>query len=62
MLTGTGRALLDRYRDEVSRLEARMLDGLTPAQATDLRATLRVCRANLAGLRGRDLIIRKPVH
>lgn len=48
VLTGAGRALLDRYRDEVSRLEARMLTGLTPEQAAELRSTLGVCRANLA--------------
>lgn len=48
VLTGAGRALLDRYRDEVSQLETRMLTGLTPDQAAELRATLGVCRANLA--------------
>jgi DNA-binding MarR family transcriptional regulator len=53
VLTGSGRALLDRYRDEVNRLEARMLTGLPQDQVAELRATLGVCRANLADRPGR---------
>ncbi|MGF7239000.1 MAG: MarR family winged helix-turn-helix transcriptional regulator [Frankia sp.] len=47
-LTADGQRLLDRYRAEVSALEAAMLAGLTPAQAADLRVILRACRNNLA--------------
>ncbi len=47
-LTDDGQRLLDRYRSEVSVLEAAMLAGLTPAQAADLRVVVRACRANLA--------------
>jgi DNA-binding MarR family transcriptional regulator len=48
-LTGGGRELLDRYRDEVSALEARMLAGLTGAEISGLRHSLHACHANLAG-------------
>jgi len=49
-LTGEGRALLDRCRDEVAALEATMLSGLTPPQTKALRAALTACYANLSGL------------
>jgi DNA-binding MarR family transcriptional regulator len=48
-LTPDGRALLRRYRGKVADLEAQMLAGLTAAQAAELRRSLGVCRANLAG-------------
>jgi DNA-binding MarR family transcriptional regulator len=50
-LTPEGRKLLDRYRDEVSEMEARMAAGLTPAQITRLRRGLHACHANLSGRR-----------
>jgi DNA-binding MarR family transcriptional regulator len=48
-LTPDGRALLRRYRGTVAELEGQMLAGLTAAQAAELRRSLGVCRANLAG-------------
>jgi DNA-binding MarR family transcriptional regulator len=48
-LTPAGRELLDRYRDQVTTLESRMLDGLTKPQIAALRRSLRACHANLAG-------------
>src|SRR6266700_4081618 len=48
-LTAGGRELLDRYRDQVSALEAQMLTGLTKAEITALRRNLHACHANLAG-------------
>ena len=48
-LTAGGRELLDRYRGQVSALEADMLAGVTPAQVTSLRRALHACHANLAG-------------
>jgi len=47
-LTGEGRALLDRYRDEVRALEEGMLAGLSDAEVTAFRAALGICHANLA--------------
>jgi DNA-binding MarR family transcriptional regulator len=48
-LTGDGRRLLGRYRSRVAALEERMLRGLTPEEAAELRHGLGVCRVNLAG-------------
>ena len=48
-LTSGGRELLDRYRDEVAALEARMLAGLSKAEISTLRRSLHACHANLAG-------------
>ncbi|MFW3168822.1 MarR family winged helix-turn-helix transcriptional regulator [Geodermatophilus sp. CPCC 206100] len=48
-LTERGRELLDRYRDEVDRLESRMVAPLTPVQADDLRRYVVLCRAALDG-------------
>jgi DNA-binding MarR family transcriptional regulator len=48
-LTERGRELLDRYRDEVHRLESRMVAPLTPVQVDDLRRYVAVCRAALEG-------------
>jgi DNA-binding MarR family transcriptional regulator len=48
-LTERGRDLLDRYRDQVERLESRMVAGLTPVQADDLRRYVVLCRAALDG-------------
>jgi DNA-binding MarR family transcriptional regulator len=47
-LTSDGRALLRRYRGKVAALEQQMLAGLTDAQVSELRHSLRACRANLA--------------
>jgi DNA-binding MarR family transcriptional regulator len=47
-LTVQGRALLDRYRDEVRSLEQGMLAGLSDDEVTALRAALIICHANLA--------------
>ena len=47
-LTGEGRTLLDRCRDEVDALEATMLSGLSAAQTKALRATLATCYTNLS--------------
>src|ERR1700740_3479413 len=47
-LTGEGRALLDRCRDEVDSLEATMLAGLSGPQTKALRAALATCYANLS--------------
>ena len=44
-----GRELLDRYRDEVTALEAQMLAGLTASEISALRDALRACRASLGG-------------
>ncbi len=48
-LTAGGQELLDRYRDRVTALEARMVSGLTEAEVTSLRRALHTCHANLAG-------------
>ena len=48
-LTEDGRALLRRYRPKVGALERQMLAGLTDEQVSELRHSLGVCRANLAG-------------
>lgn len=53
-LTADGRELLDRYRDQVSALEAQMLAGLTKAEISRLRRSLHACHANLAGHRPAD--------
>ena len=47
-LTSKGRALLDRYREQVTALEAQMLAGLTKPQIASLRRSLHACHANLA--------------
>jgi DNA-binding MarR family transcriptional regulator len=49
-LTADGRALLRRYRGPVAELEKRMLSGLTPGEAAELRRGLNACRVNLTGL------------
>jgi DNA-binding MarR family transcriptional regulator len=46
-LTPAGQELLDRYRDQMTAIESRMLDGLTKPQTAALRRSLRVCHANL---------------
>jgi DNA-binding MarR family transcriptional regulator len=51
MLTTEGRSLLDRYREEVDALEARMLAGLESDDAVALRRMLLTCRANLTSPR-----------
>jgi DNA-binding MarR family transcriptional regulator len=48
-LSGDGRRLLGRYRGRVAALEERMLRGLTPEQAAELRRGLGACRVNLSG-------------
>jgi DNA-binding MarR family transcriptional regulator len=50
-LTAEGRSLLDRYRDEVDALEAKMLVGLESDDAVALRRMLLTCRANLTSPR-----------
>jgi DNA-binding MarR family transcriptional regulator len=47
VLTPAGQELLDRYRDQMTAIESRMLDGLTKPQTAALRRSLRVCHANL---------------
>jgi len=47
-LTAKGRALLDRYHDEVCALEEGMLAGLSEPERTALRGALNACHANLA--------------
>jgi DNA-binding MarR family transcriptional regulator len=46
-LTPAGQELLDRYRDQMTAIESRMLDGLTKPQTAALRRSLRACHANL---------------
>jgi DNA-binding MarR family transcriptional regulator len=48
-LTADGRALLDRYRDEVQALEQGMIAGMTDAEVVAFRAALNICHANLSG-------------
>jgi DNA-binding MarR family transcriptional regulator len=48
-LTAEGRALLDRYREEVAALEASMVAGLPLDEVVTLRRALNTCHANLAG-------------
>ena len=48
-LTPAGHAILDRYRDQVTALETRMLAGLTKPRVAALRRSLDTCHANLAG-------------
>jgi DNA-binding MarR family transcriptional regulator len=48
-LTADGRALLDRYRDQVIALEAQMQAGLASREISSLRRGLHACHANLAG-------------
>jgi DNA-binding MarR family transcriptional regulator len=48
-LTAEGRALLDRYREEVAALEASMVVDLPLDEVATLRRLLDACRANLAG-------------
>jgi DNA-binding MarR family transcriptional regulator len=55
-LTGQGRALLDRYRDEVRELEEGMLAGLSEAEMAALRVILDRCHANLASRPGRPAV------
>lgn len=47
-LSPAGRELLDRYRDQVAAMEARMLYGITKPQIAALRRSLAACHANLA--------------
>jgi len=47
-LTANGRALLDRYRDQVQALEASMLSGLSDDEVGALRVALNTCHSNLA--------------
>jgi len=47
-LTAGGRALLDRYRDEVAALEGDMIAGLSAEQTGELRAMLNTCYDNLS--------------
>ena len=47
-LTADGRELLDRYRERVTALEARMLAGLAKTEISGLRQHLHACQANLA--------------
>jgi DNA-binding MarR family transcriptional regulator len=46
-LTPDGQEVLDRYRDKMTALESRMLDGLTKPQIAALRRSLNACHANL---------------
>jgi DNA-binding MarR family transcriptional regulator len=48
-LTGTGRVLLDRYRDEVAALEKSMLAGLSDEETAALRVVLNTCYDNVSG-------------
>jgi DNA-binding MarR family transcriptional regulator len=48
-LTAAGQELLDRFRQEVTQLEARMLAPLTATQAADLRRYVMLCRTSLEG-------------
>jgi DNA-binding MarR family transcriptional regulator len=48
-LTPKGRRLLARYRRPVAELEARMLAGLTPSQAGQLRRSVLSCQQSLTG-------------
>ena len=48
-VTADARRLLGRYRGRVAALEAQMLDGLSAAQAQQLRRALVSCRNALAG-------------
>jgi DNA-binding MarR family transcriptional regulator len=47
-LSPAGQQLLDRYRDQVTALESRMLGGLNKPQIAALRHSLHTCHANLA--------------
>lgn len=47
-LTGKGRDLLDRCRDEIGTLEDTMLAGLSDLEVKALRSALVACRANLS--------------
>ena len=47
-LTARGRQLLDALRDDVARVEARMLEPLGPAEADDLRRAIVACRGALS--------------
>lgn len=47
-LSPAGQELLDRYRDQVTALESRMLGGLSKPQIAALRRSLRACHANLS--------------
>lgn len=46
-LLPAGQELLDRYRDQIVALEARMLRGITKPQITAMRRKLTICHANL---------------
>ena len=46
-LTADGQALLDRYRNKMTALESRMLEGFTKPQIAALRRSLQTCHANL---------------
>jgi DNA-binding MarR family transcriptional regulator len=47
-LTAKGRKVLDRFRDPIAELEARMVSGLGPHEAGDLRHYVGLCHAALA--------------
>lgn len=47
-LSSAGQDLLERYRDRVAALEARMLHGITRPQVAALRRNLTACHTNLA--------------
>jgi DNA-binding MarR family transcriptional regulator len=47
-LTAEGSRVIDRYRDEVAVIEARMLDGIGSRDEATLRRLLDRCRRNLA--------------
>jgi DNA-binding MarR family transcriptional regulator len=47
-LTAAGHAILDRFRDGVAALEARMVSGLAPEEATALRRFVGICHAAIS--------------
>jgi DNA-binding MarR family transcriptional regulator len=47
-LTGTGKALLERYDDEVRALERTMLSSLSDGESEELRRMLALCRRALS--------------
>ncbi|UIJ63657.1 MarR family transcriptional regulator [Amycolatopsis acidiphila] len=48
LLTDAGRDVLDRFRDEVTALETRMVSGLGPDESATLRHYLGTCHAALS--------------
>jgi DNA-binding MarR family transcriptional regulator len=53
-LTADGRAMLDRYRDDVIALQAQMQAGFTSREIASLRRALHACHANLTDPAARD--------